>query len=56
MVNVVIKLADVRLQTKARSLLVAYKSAAHVKHTFVYAAPFDASVGVFNKQMRPMLA
>lgn len=49
MVNVVIELADVRFQTKACSFLITHKRTAYIKHTLVYATPFDASVGVFNE-------
>lgn len=49
MVNVIIELAYVRFQTKACSFLVTHKRTAHIKHTLVYATPFDASVSIFDK-------
>lgn len=55
MVYVVVELANVSLKTKASPFLISHQCATHIKHTLVYSTTFNASIGIFNEQVHPML-
>ena len=55
MVYVVVELANVSLKTKASPFLISHQCATHIKHTLVYSTTFNASIGILNEQVHPML-
>ncbi len=55
MIHVVVELADVDFQAVPRSRPVQYQRLVHILHALVEAATLDASIGVLDEDMPPVL-